>query len=79
MDDLVKTKNVCGITKKQLHCIARHIQEYVKREMHGESDFPNACTNCPQWQSRINCHWDAFIALSEATGVNISPRKGFKV
>ncbi|SHN77603.1 hypothetical protein SAMN02745215_02910 [Desulfitobacterium chlororespirans DSM 11544] len=63
-----------NLTQSQLHCIARHIQEYVKKEMHGESDFPNACTDCPVRQPEIHCHWDAFIALSEATGVGISPR-----
>jgi hypothetical protein len=80
-NEQIKAKELEGLTEKDLYCIARHIQEYVKTVMHGEDDFPNACVNCPHRYDTpvIHCHWDAFGKLSDLTGVNVYPAKGFKV
>jgi len=72
------------LTEKDLHCIAQHMQEYVKKVMHRESKFPCACTNCTFISDCgktpvLRYNWDTFLKLSKITGVKISPRKGFKV
>ncbi|MTV47726.1 hypothetical protein GJ688_01855 [Heliobacillus mobilis] len=69
-------------SKKDLHCIARHIQEYVESLKEAREYSPNACQYC-DYAISDSCTsskglldpWPAFLKLSRITNVNISPCK----
>jgi hypothetical protein len=70
-------KKCAGLSDKDLHCIARHIQTLVKLYWHKESMPQKDCQLCAYSNNCGVDPWDSFIKLSEITGVRISPHKGF--
>lgn len=69
------------LSEKDLYCIAKHIQEFVRTVFHKEKDPEVACYDCRfnKECAKNECtHYDSFGRLSDITGVKISPLKGFK-
>lgn len=69
------------LTEKDLHCVAQHLSEFVRRGWHEREDTPPACTACKFLTqcSRTTKRspngevdpWEAFNKLSKATGVHL--------
>ena len=60
--------------RKDLVCIAQHIQSFVEQCKHDKpADFADPCTTC---RYNLDCDFDAygyFKELSSETGVQITP------
>lgn len=68
---------VTELSSKDLECIARYIQAYVRTVFHEENDVPIPCERCPHVTEGSNCQpWTAFRPLSKVTGIKISPLIG---
>ncbi|MFQ4188151.1 hypothetical protein C3O92_16330 [Clostridioides difficile] len=62
------------LTEKELHCIARHLQnEVMEMVFRGNREAPISCEVCDYLQECEDyfTHIDTFIKLSEMTGVDI--------
>ncbi|MCU5949052.1 hypothetical protein H3U19_19235 [Clostridioides difficile] len=62
------------LTEKELHCIARHLQnEVMEMVFRGNIEAPTSCEVCDYLQECKGyfTHIDTFIKLSEMTGVDI--------
>ena len=63
------------LTEKDLHCLARHLDEFVDRCWHELKEVPNACVNC--WfvkqcehpESHVVSPWESIGKLNIITGI----------
>ena len=67
--------NGVELTEKDLHCLARHLDEFVDRCWFEMKEAPDACLNC--WfreqcahpESHVVDQWEAIGKLNRLTGI----------
>ncbi|EGT4968474.1 hypothetical protein M1078_18315 [Clostridioides difficile] len=67
------------LTEKELHCIARHLQnEVMEMVFRGNIEAPTSCEVCDYLQEckgDFTCMYHSFTKLSKITGVKVTAFK----